>query len=646
MKLRKLEECGPHFEGIFELMFSERENIFYEKSEGYRIRKITYGESRDRILRRAEMLEKLLSDVPKDAVIGIYMDNNLTWLELFWTVLCAGYSPLLMNLRLDDAALEQAIRSADVKAVLSNGKTFSVRTISPDQVAGSEGTPEKKIESGSFGTVFYVMSSGTSSHVKICGYTAAELFSLIKDSADIVRNCRRIKMHCNGELKLLTFLPFYHIFGLVAVYMWFAFFSRTFVELGDMSPRTLLTTIKRHKVTHIFAVPLFWDTVYEQAVRTIGERGEKTSARFEKGLRLSVKLGGTGFGRIFRKLAMKEVRDGLFGESIAFMITGGGHIRREVLEFFNGIGYHLANGYGMTEIGISSVEQSEDLKTLCSGSVGRPMTSMEYKVDESGELIVRGTAMSRFIITDGEKTENTGWFHTHDLAEEKNGRYYILGRQDDLMVGASGENLNPNLYEERLRLPNVKNVCLIDAAQGKRALAEEGTEPSVSAEPVLLVSLNRYLAKETLQALDAALKEKLREMNLAAEVRGIVYVSDELIQGEEFKLNRARLAKDYAAGRLHTLDPETGNAPEEHDALLERIRALYAEALGKEIGEIGYTEDFFLDAGGTSLDYFAMVSELQKEFGVVFPVQEGKSLNTLKEIYEFVRNEGNGGPVR
>ena len=145
-------------------------------------------------------------------------------------------------------------------------------------------------------------------------------------------------------------MPFYHVFGLIAVYIWFAFFSRAFVQLNDLSPQTIVNTIKRHKVTHIFAVPLFWETVYDQAIKTIKSRGDKTYQKFLKGMQLSRKLGSAPLlGNAFTKAAFREVRENLFGESICFLITGGSAIRPEVIEFFNAIGYRLADGYGMTE---------------------------------------------------------------------------------------------------------------------------------------------------------------------------------------------------------------------------------------------------------------------------------------------------------
>ena len=137
-------------------------------------------------------------------------------------------------------------------------------------------------------------------------------------------------------------------------------------------------TIKRHKVTHLFAVPLFWQKVYEAAIKEIKNKGEKTYNKFLKGMKLVNK---PLIGNYIKNKKFKEIRDQLFGDSISFMITGGGHINQETLTFFNSIGYRLANGYGLSEIGITSVELSDDEKIINSGSVGHPLYGVMYKIE-------------------------------------------------------------------------------------------------------------------------------------------------------------------------------------------------------------------------------------------------------------------------
>ena len=130
------------------------------------------------------------------------------------------------------------------------------------------------------------------------------------------------------------------------------------------------------------------------------------------------------------------MRENLYGESVQFCITGGGLVRPETLRFFNGIGYWLSNGYGMTETGITSVELSNSMETRSSGSIGLPLSSVMYKVQD-GILHVKGTSTARRIRTDGVWKERGGeWFHTGDLAEERDGRVHLLGRSDDLVIGA------------------------------------------------------------------------------------------------------------------------------------------------------------------------------------------------------------------
>lgn len=641
-KLQRFNSEEASFENMFELMFAERDNILFEKSSGYKIIKTTYGQAYDEIHRRAKLLKGLLCEANPDSVVGLYMENCVEWIENFWAILVAGFRPLLMNLRLVEGALEEALSEVHAVAVISDGRAFTVRTIDAGELevepldAKRPDTNNKATASGagqarfSFGTELMVMSSGTSEHVKVCAYSAEQFHYQINDSYKIITSCKLMKKHYDGQLKQLTFLPFYHVFGLIAVYIWFSFFSRTFVQLNDMAPTTIVNTIRRHKVTHIFAVPMFWEKVYEQAIRTIKDRGEATYNKFCKGLRIAGKIGDVPLlGAWFKRKAFKEVRQNLFGESICFMITGGSEIARPVMEFFNGIGYHLADGYGMTEIGITSVELSRKGKYLNSCCVGTPFSSIEYKLAEDGELLVRGGAMAKYIIENGEKVEGGDWFHTRDLAELRKGHYVILGRKDDVVISPTGENMNPNLIEPKLKLQDATNVCLIGERKDDKIV------------PVLLVSVDKYLAKEKLLALDENMRKRLAEANLGAQIGKVVYVTDQLIEENDFKLKRASIARKYAAGEYHVVIPGESETEEmvPDDEKILKIRQMVALSVGREPEDVGYEADFFLDLGGTSLDYFALCSEIEKEYHVAIPVSGGDNLKSVRNFYEYIEAE-------
>lgn len=620
-KLKAFKEKGLTTETLFSLMFQEKSNIMYERSAGYRIQSFTYGEVEREIMLKCTTLDRLLKDVPKGSVVGLSMSNSLNWIENFWAIIITGRRPLLINLRLSQDMVEGSLRDSKAAAVISDERTYSVPTIMDEQIVPAE----EAYSPAAFGDEILVMTSGTSRHVKLCAYSAEELYYQIKGSASIIRECKQVQLHYKDRLKLLTFLPFYHAFGLVAVYIWFSFFSRTFVELKDMMPDTITGTVRRHGVTHIFAVPLFWEKVYEQAIKTIRLRGEETEKKFTKAMALRDKLGDSALGRLFSKVAFREVRENLFGDSIRFMITGGSSISTKAVRFFNGIGYHLADGYGMSEIGITSVELSTKPSILNACFIGKPMDGMEYRINSDGELEVNGKAIARYIIEDGEKKIiNNGFFKTRDLAECINGHYRVLGRRDDLVIGYSGENLNPNLIEPELMLKDVNEVCLIGAREGAQVI------------PTLVFSVNRFISAERLSELDAAVKEKLAELRLSSEIRRVMYVSDRLIVGDEYKLNRIRLRNCLENGEFTEITA-LGPGEELNDELTLRLRAFFAAAVSKNEDEIADKADFFLDLGGSSLDYFGMIAGLESEFGVKIPTDKSSELTTVADFYNFLK---------
>lgn len=628
-KLKRFSESNKDFRTLFGFMFAESGNVMFERSAGYRIIKTTYGEVRRRILERAAVLSDIMADAERGSVIGLYLANSAEWLELFWAILACGFRPLLMNTRLGRGSLAQALDCVGAAAVIAGeDECFPVKMIPLSELEPGE----RAIEPESFGESLFVMSSGTSDRVKVCEYTGEEFYLAISDSTKIIAECPAIKKHYNGQLKLLAFLPFCHIFGLVAVYLWFGFFSRTFVFLKDYAPATIMDTIRRHEVTHIFAVPLFWNKVYEEAMKAIKARGEATEAKFRKGMRISKKLAhAPALAKAFRKAAFREVRNGLFGDSISFLISGGSEIKPEVLEFFNGIGYHLTNGYGMTEIGITSVELSDDFDKLTSGSVGLPFSSLKYRLSDKGELLVSGGSMARRIFEGGNAAERSEWFSTGDMAEQRGGRWYITGRMDDLVISPTGENLNPCVIEDKLMAPGVRELALI-------SLRENGL-----IVPALAVSLKPLLDSDGAREAYEGVKARLAANGLDGQISRIILVREPLMGEDDFKLNRKRIAGRIAEGGFTRVDPvsarQGGTAD---DGLIMRICALFAKALGKAPGSISPEADFFLDEGGSSLEFFSVAADIQNEFGVPLPAGSEGTLSRACDIADYLRHAVNG----
>lgn len=614
-KINSFRKMDKTFESLYSLMFREESNYIFEEYKNFQIEKTTYGECKKSIESKSICLDNILGKREENSIVGIYLENSLEWIEVFWSVLKCGCRPLLINMRLDDETIERSLVDLRVNAVISSGKTFSIKTINLNDIIEVEGNPLTY----TYGNELFVMSSGTTNSIKICAYSVNEIFYLIEDSFYLIGKDRIVKRHYHGELKLLTFLPFYHIFGLIAVYIWFSFFSRTFVKLNDFSPQTILFTINKHKVTHIFAVPMLWEKTYDEVIKKVKEKGDKTYNKFKKGIKIAKRIGNVPIiGNLFIKLAFKEIRDNLFGDSISFMISGGSNIKSEVLEFFNCIGYRLCNGFGMSEIAITSVEISNNIKTLSSGSVGNPLPSVSYKISDEGELLVKSKSCSKYIIQDGKKIFiNDTWFNTHDLATYKNHTYFINGRKDDLVVSLSGENLNPNIIESKF-IP--LNVCLIKDINTNL--------------PILLVSVPKFLSENRLNEIKKSINNTIDEINLTSQISKVIFTNDSFITDDDFKLNRLKVSDRFKNGQIKELSTNVVISGDESE-LNEIVKSYFKSALNLD-GDISIDSDFFVDLGGTSLDYFAMTMELQNRFNISFPNLFERKLNTIREISDFI----------
>ena len=590
---------------LFGFMFSEKQNIFAEISEGYKIKKITYGQAYESVFALAPAIKSTLDGIERGSIIGLYMNNCPEFIETLWAILMCGYKPLLLNTRMNQAVLEDLIAKYGVKGVISDGKTFySTKTFDVQEIIKnakrqSDFTPDWEDE-------IIFMTSGTTGDAKLCFYNGENFYYQVKNSMDIVDVCPDIAKHYQGQLRQLALLPFYHVFGFTAVYLWFGFYSRTFVFLKDLSPKTLLTTVRRHKVTHIFAVPLVWESFYKEAIKKIKARGDKTYKKVLKGVKLANKFA------FISKHSFKKLREQSFGDSICFMISGGSGIKKEVLEFFNAIGYRLANGFGMTEVGITSV-----------GTIGMPFKTVDYKIDQNGELLIKSSARASKIIQ-GDTVTVTNydeWFNSHDLTIEVDGRYFINGRKDDLIICENGENLNPELVESKVVIDGADAVCIFADKNGT---------------PTLLVSAPKCYSVEKFKEIEEKAILALKQAQLDSLIKKIAVTPDKLLGENDFKISRKKVAEKYADGRISAITPSNPTLTV-LNALEKEVTDLFKEVLGYD-GDISIDADFFTALNGSSLDYFALLESVKTKYNVVLPIEDGKTLTTVKDVCEFLKN--------
>lgn len=635
--IKLLEKSSFTFEGIFEVSYREEilENIFFEYSDNGLIKEVTFQEALDQIEIEANNLNRLLKDYPQDSVVGIKLDNSPEWITTFWALLKAGFTPYLVNTKIVDNFNKTALMNAKAVAVISRTPFLDFKFINVDDLLEKTETVEATRK---FGDKIMLSTSGTTKTPKICVYNGRAITNHMLNAKHIIKTNPNIMNTYEGRLKHLAFLPFYHVFGLCAVLTWFNAFGQTFVFLNDLSPKTLKNTIRRHEVTEIFAVPVLFDQAAKSIVREVNKRDEKTIAKFNKGLEISNKLQSKfpRLGLAFAKKAFKEVREAAFGDSIQFMITGGGFISHETLYVLNGIGYPLYNGYGMSELGIASVELSKKANIRNKAYIGKPFPSVEFKLEKhengSDELLVRGSSLCIEII-DGDNhivRKEDEWFHTKDAAICEKDGYKLVGRVDDIVVDGSGELISPEVIESSFNIPECKRVayvkhndknCLIlefndrtpnikKRAAFKKALQQNGILKSV------------YQIQEFYEIVNAtiplALECKIKHKQL-----------------NEMFVNNTEFFARFDMKSLEDTDDEE-ILSKDIEETLKVVIDTFAKVFEVETKEINKDTHFLYDLSGSSIQYFSLLTELSQETQVEISYDSESPLATPLDFAKYI----------
>ena len=137
-------------------------------------------------------------------------------------------------------------------------------------------------------------------------------------------------------------------------------------------------------------------------------------------------------------------------------------------------GMYITQCYGMTETcgdGLVNYAQAEPhIRAL-----GKPDGHCEYKLDETGEICIRGGCVMLGYYKDPEGTAEVvdaeGWFHTGDLARvDEDGFYYITGRKKNIIILDNGENVSPEELENLLSKCEAVKECIV-REKGKKICA-------------------------------------------------------------------------------------------------------------------------------------------------------------------------------
>ncbi|MDG1224861.1 MAG: AMP-binding protein, partial [Candidatus Marinimicrobia bacterium] len=236
--------------------------------------------------------------------------------------------------------------------------------------------------------------------------------------------------------KFLCYLPLFHTFGRYFELMGSIFWGATYTFAESPSFNSLLKDFKIISPTIFISIPKRWVQIYELMDSSMD-------------LDLSTKE------KINTKL--KDITGG----SLKWGLSAAGYLDPDIFIFFHDNKINLMSGYGMTEAtgGITMTPPNEYVED----TVGRALPGISLKIEEDGELCMKGPYISKgFYKDDNSESFKNGWFYSGDIFKEENGYYFIIDRKKDIYKNSRGQTIAPQKIENLFQdFDLVKSVFLV-----------------------------------------------------------------------------------------------------------------------------------------------------------------------------------------
>ncbi|MDY0227867.1 MAG: long-chain fatty acid--CoA ligase [Desulfomicrobium apsheronum] len=463
------------------------------------------------------------------------------------------------------------------------------RSIEPKDIEWFRGLADK-ITPEDLLTIIY--TSGTTGTPK----------GVMLNHANIMHNVRTLPplIRLQADDVWVSILPTWHIFERTAEYIGIA----TGSCLVYSSIRTFAADLESYKPTLVATVPRIWESLYSKITTGLKKKDPKkakifnllvrVSAAYRRNarvlrdqlpvfkkralpLRLADKVQALVSNMFLflpnllakKKLVLVQEK---FGGRLKGAISGGGSLPPYLDEWIDAIGIRIINAYGMTECSPGIAGRGFNCDIF--GTIGPPVGETELRIVNDlgepvpkgveGEIQVRGAQVFKGYYKNDEANENAfsldGFLRTGDLGRlTLTGELVITGRAKEIIVLASGENVDPTNIEATLSMfPFVQDAVLV--GQDKKGLGALIVPDLEKLREFVLEKYNQVL-EETEGALrDKQLLDRLREeMNKLLnakkgfkpyeKLQNIHFLDKEFTLGEEltnsFKKKRHVIEKKY-----------------------------------------------------------------------------------------------------
>ncbi|MGQ1890267.1 AMP-dependent synthetase/ligase [Thermophagus sp. OGC60D27] len=261
--------------------------------------------------------------------------------------------------------------------------------------------------------------------------------------------------------RILSFLPLCHVYERMVNYL-FQWKGCSIYYAENLG--TIAINLAEVKASAFVTVPRVIERIYDRIVsKGEGLRGLKRliffmSLRLGERYRINGKHGPWYGLRLWaaRKLVFSKWQQA-FGGKLKFVISGGAALQPRLSRLFFAAGIPLMEGYGMTETSpVIAANHLSEPNSLLIGTVGPVLKNIQVKIDEDGEILVKGPSVMMGYYKDKKNTsevlEKNGWLHTGDIGTFEKGKFLkITDRKKEMFKTSSGKYIAPQAIENILK---------------------------------------------------------------------------------------------------------------------------------------------------------------------------------------------------
>ena len=315
-------------------------------------------------------------------------------------------------------------------------------------------------------------TSGTTGDSKGVMLSHEQYYAALKGNQEVVP--------VGEDDRVLNFLPFAHIFEKGWALLGMSVGARMIV---NTYPQEVQQSMRETHPTSMSSVPRFWEKVYTGVMEKIDNAGALQRKIFQNALRVGRKHNIEYLSRGKRPPLMLHLEYEAINKTLFSMVrkelgltnpnifpTAGAAISPNIEEFVHAIGLNMVAGYGLTEsLATVSCDQLDKVYTI--GSVGRPLSVVDVKISDEGEVLLKGKTITKGYYNRPDLNDSTftadGYFRTGDCGYLKDGELFLTERIKDLFKTSNGKYIAPQMIESLLLVDKYIDQIAIIADQRK-----------------------------------------------------------------------------------------------------------------------------------------------------------------------------------